>query len=45
MKLEARVVKCTSGSRGKVPGERKPVIRDDDDKTNSNKGEVVPVLN
>jgi hypothetical protein len=25
------VVGCSSGSRGEVPGERKPVIRDDDD--------------
>jgi hypothetical protein len=25
------VVECTTGSRGEVPGERKPVIRDDDD--------------
>jgi hypothetical protein len=25
------VVGCTIGSRGEVPGERKPVIRDDDD--------------
>jgi len=24
-------VGCTIGSRGEVPGERKPVIRDDDD--------------
>jgi hypothetical protein len=24
-------VGCTNGSRGEVPGERKPVIRDDDD--------------
>jgi hypothetical protein len=22
---------CTSGSRGEIPGEREPVIRDDDD--------------
>jgi hypothetical protein len=22
---------CTTGSRGEVPGEREPVIRDDDD--------------
>jgi hypothetical protein len=26
-------VRCTSGSRGKVPGERKTVIRDDADVT------------
>jgi hypothetical protein len=25
------VVGCTIGARGEVPGERKPVIRDDDD--------------
>jgi hypothetical protein len=25
------VVGCTIGSRGEVPGEGKPVIRDDDD--------------
>jgi hypothetical protein len=25
------VVGCTTGSREEVPGERKPVIRDDDD--------------
>jgi hypothetical protein len=25
------VVGCITGSRGEVPGERKPVIRDDDD--------------
>jgi hypothetical protein len=31
VKLEASVVGCTTGSRGEVPGERKPVIRDDDD--------------
>jgi hypothetical protein len=24
------MVGCTTGSRGEVPGERKPVIRDDD---------------
>jgi hypothetical protein len=29
MKLDALVVECT-GSRGEAPGERKPVIRDDD---------------
>jgi hypothetical protein len=22
---------CTTGSRGEIPGKRKPVIRDDDD--------------
>jgi hypothetical protein len=28
--LELWVVGCTTGSRGEVPGERKPMIRDDD---------------
>jgi hypothetical protein len=31
VKLSARVVECTSGSREEVRGERKPVINDDDD--------------
>jgi hypothetical protein len=31
------VVGCTNGSRRKVPGERKPVIRDDDDDDDDNK--------
>jgi hypothetical protein len=31
LKLEAGVVGCTIGSRGEVPGERKPEIKDDDD--------------
>jgi len=31
MKLEAWEVGCTTGSRGEVPGERKPMIDDDDD--------------
>jgi len=26
------MVRCTIGSRGEVPGEMKPVIRDDDNK-------------
>jgi hypothetical protein len=39
------VVGCTTGSRGEVPGERKPVIRDDDndndnDNRNTNKHET-----
>jgi len=37
------VVGCTIGSRGEVPGERRPVIRDDDD-DDKGKGKVVPVL-
>jgi len=31
MKIEVGVVGRTIGSRGEVPGERKPVIDDDDD--------------
>jgi hypothetical protein len=31
-------VKCTTGSRGEVPGERKPVIRDDDDDDDDDDG-------
>jgi hypothetical protein len=27
------VIGCTIGSKGEVPGERKPVIRDNDDDT------------
>jgi len=34
VKLEARVVGCTTGSREEVPDERKPVIRDDDNDNN-----------
>jgi hypothetical protein len=30
VKHEPSVVGCTIGSRGEVPGKRKPVIRDDD---------------
>jgi hypothetical protein len=30
------VVGCTIVSRGKVPGERKPVMRDDDDDDDTN---------
>jgi len=30
-KLELELGGCTTGSRGEVPGERKPVTRDDDD--------------
>jgi hypothetical protein len=36
-------VGCTIGSRGEVPGERRPVIRDGDD-DDKGKGKVVPVL-
>jgi len=32
MKFEAWMVGCTTGSRREVPGERKPVIRDDNNR-------------
>jgi hypothetical protein len=45
------VVGCTTGSIGEVPGERKPVIRDDDDDDQQKitvnckgKGKVIHVL-
>jgi hypothetical protein len=35
VKVAALIVGCAIGSRGEVPGERRPVIRDDDDKNNN----------
>jgi len=34
-------VGCTIGSRGKVPGERKPMIRDDDDDDDKDKSSKI----
>jgi hypothetical protein len=36
VKREAWMVRCTIGSRRQAPGERNPVIRDDDDDDDDN---------
>jgi hypothetical protein len=37
------VVGCTTGSRGEVPGDRKPVVRDDDDDDNNNSAKFITI--